>query len=91
MKDDQIESCAEMDPDSAEVSALLQKVAAQTRLDPLFQTELESRLKAAYKSKGTDLMTGLRKLAPTLAWILALIAFAFVLACKGGFKGIAGG
>ena len=75
MKDDQIKAFAQMlDPEDEKVSARLQKVAAQTNVNLQFQSELELRLKEAYKPKRIDSMTTLKKLAPTLAWILAIIA-----------------
>jgi len=78
MKDDRIEPFEQMlDPEDAKISALLQKVAAQTNVNRQFQTELELRLKEAYKPKGIDFMTSLKKPALTLAWILALILVVF--------------
>jgi len=80
MNDDQAKPAVNsFDPEDQRASAVLQKVAVQTNLDPLFQAELEKRLKAAYRPKGTRLMPSLRKLAPALAWILALTALAFAL------------
>jgi len=80
MKDDQIKAFGQMlDPEDERVSARLQKVAAQTNINLQFRSELEMRLKEAYKPKGIGFMTSLKNLAPTLAWILALIALVFLL------------
>jgi hypothetical protein len=80
MKDDQTKSFAQMvDPEDAGISALLQKIAAQTNVNRQFQSELEMRLKEAAKPKGIDFITSLKKLAPALGLILALIALAFLL------------
>ncbi len=78
MKDNQNEAFAQMlDPNDERISALLQLVAAQTNVDRQFQTELELRLKKAYKPKGIGFMTSVKKMAPALALILALIALVF--------------
>jgi hypothetical protein len=75
MKDDQIKAFATMlDPEDERVSAILQKIAAQTNVNLQFQSDLEMRLKETHKPKGIDFITSVKKLAPTLAWILALIA-----------------
>ena len=75
MKDDQNKAFAQMlDPNDERITALLQRVAAQTNVDRQFQTELELRLKKAYKPKGIGFLTSLKRLAPALASILALIA-----------------
>ena len=80
MKDDQIKTFAQMlDPEDERISALLQKVAAQTNVNRQFQIELELRLKKAYKPKGIVFRTSLAKLAATLASILALIALIFLM------------
>jgi hypothetical protein len=80
MKDDQAKPVMNpLGPEDQGAGAALQKVAVQTNIDPLFQAELEKRLKAAYRSKGTRSMPSLRKLAPVLAWILALIVLAFAV------------
>lgn len=80
MKDDQIKPLEQMlDPEDARLIAALKKIAIQTNVNPGFQSDLERRLKAAYKPKGPDFMTSMKKLAFTLAWILALIALAFIL------------
>jgi hypothetical protein len=80
MKDDQNKVFAQMpDPNDERISALLQRVAAQTNVDRQFQTELELRLKKAYKPKGIGFMTSLKKLGPALASILALIALVFFM------------
>ena len=80
MKDDQIKPLEKMlDPEDARISAMLQKVAGQTNVNFQFQTELEMRLKNAYKPKRISFITSLKKMAPTVAWILALIAMTFIL------------
>jgi len=78
MKDDQIIAFAQLlDPEDERISALLQRVAAQTNVNHQFQIELELRLKKAYKPKGIVFTTSLAKLATTLASILALISLIF--------------
>lgn len=80
MKDDQIKPFAQMpDPEDERVSATLRKVAAQTNVSLRFQSELEMRLKETYKPKGINFIPSLRKLVPTLAWILALVALIFLV------------
>ncbi|MGA2503835.1 MAG: hypothetical protein ABSG01_07060 [Anaerolineales bacterium] len=80
MKDDQIEPFEQMlDPQDARISTMLQKVAAQTNVNLQFQNELEMRLKNAYKPKRISFITSLKKVAPTVAWVLAVIAMVFLL------------
>ncbi len=80
MNDDQIKPLENMlDPDDARLSALLQKVAAQTNVNLQFQTELEERLKKAYKPKKIGFISSLKRLAPTVAWVLAVIALVFIM------------
>jgi len=80
MNDDQIKAFPQLlDPEDERISALLQRVAAQTNFNRQFQMELELRLKKAYKPKGVVFRTSLAKLAATLASILALIALIFLV------------
>jgi len=80
MKDDQIKTFAQLlDPEDERISALLQRVAAQTNVNRQFQIELDLRLKKAYKPKGLVFRISLAKLAATLASILALIALIFLV------------
>jgi hypothetical protein len=80
MNDDQIKAFAQLlDPEVERISALLQRVAAQTNVNRQFQIELELRLKKAYKPKRIVFTTSLVKLATTLASILALISLIFLV------------
>ena len=80
MNDDQFKSFAQvLDPEEARLSAMLQQVAAHTTINLQFQSDLENRLKAAYKPIRVGFISSLKKLAPTLALILALVASVFLL------------
>ncbi len=80
MKDDPVKNfIVDLNSEFADTARAMYRAAQTINVNPLFQAELEKRLKDAHKPKGIFSMPTSKKLMAALGWAMALIVLAIVL------------